>query len=72
MESGAIGIEKIDNAVDDWWDRHLRGKPALDRLMYSASEAANHSLLWHASGGGPGSRASRRPGRLERERRPVR
>ena len=41
-------IDRIDEAVDAWWERALRGKPALDRLMYSASEAANHSRLWHA------------------------
>ncbi len=26
----------------------LRGKPALDHLAYGISEAANHSILWHA------------------------
>lgn len=62
MESGARDIENIDNAVDDWWDRHLRGRPALDRLMYSASEAANHSLLWHALGAAQA--AVRRDGRV--------
>ncbi len=45
-----INAEGIDAAVDAWWERALRGKPALDRIMYSASEAANHSRLWHALG----------------------
>ena len=40
MGSGTNRIESIDKAVDDWWDRRLRGRPALDRIMYSASEAA--------------------------------
>ncbi len=43
-------IDGIDGAVDAWWERTLRGLPALDRIMYSASEAANHSRLWHALG----------------------
>ena len=25
----------------------LRGHPALDRVLYAASQAANHSMLWH-------------------------
>ena len=40
-------IDRVDDAVDAWWDKRLRGRPAVDRLMYTASEAANHSLLWH-------------------------
>ena len=43
-------VDSIDTAVDAWWDRRLRGSWVLDRLMYSASEAANHSKLWHALG----------------------
>ena len=50
MGSAAENIDDIDNAIDEWWDRRLRDRPALDRLMYSASEAANHSLLWYALG----------------------
>ncbi len=43
-------ITAIDEAVDSWWEDNLRGRPALDRIMYSLSEAANHSRLWHALG----------------------
>ena len=43
-------VDAVDSAVDSWWERHLRGRPSLDRLMYAASEAANHSRLWHALG----------------------
>ena len=25
----------------------LRGRPAVDRFFYAASEAGNHSLIWH-------------------------
>ena len=31
-------------------ERHLRGRPVLDRIMYSVSESANHSKLWHTLG----------------------
>ena len=50
MSDAGNSIDGIDTAVDGWWERALRGKPALDRLMYSVSEAANHSRLWHALG----------------------
>ncbi len=43
-------LDRIDASVDAWWERRLRGRPALDRLFYGASEAANHSRLWHALG----------------------
>ena len=58
-------IDSIDSAVDAWWDRRLRDRPALDRLMYSTSEAANHSLLWHALGAAQA--AARRNGRPARD-----
>lgn len=50
MSDDAQTIDGIDEAVDAWWERALRGRPSMDRLMYSASEAANHSRLWHALG----------------------
>ena len=65
MRSGAKRIDSIDTAIDAWWDRGLRGRPALDRIMYSASEAANHSLLWH--GLGAAHAVVHRDGRLARE-----
>ncbi len=40
----------FDNAVDGWWERRLRGRRFVDRLFYGASEAANHSILWHSLG----------------------
>ena len=41
----------FDEAVDQRVDR-LRGHPALDRLMYGASELGDWSLLWHLLGAG--------------------
>jgi len=40
-------VNRFDALVDGWWERRLRGRPALDRVFYAASEAANHSMLWH-------------------------
>ena len=42
-------FEPIDDAVDKAWDV-LRGHPAIDRVFYGASEAANFSRIWHALG----------------------
>ncbi len=62
MSDAQKPVEGIDDAVDAWWERALRGKPALDRIMYSASEAANHSRLWHALGAAQAvARRSHRP-----------
>ena len=55
-------IDRIDDGIDAWWERHLRGRPVLDRIMYSASEAANHSKLWHTLGAvQAATRRDRRP-----------
>ena len=42
------GVSRFDNAVDSYFETHLRGRPALDRLMYTASAAADHSAIWLA------------------------
>jgi undecaprenyl-diphosphatase len=34
--------------VDDWFERRLRGQPWADLLMYGASAAGEHSLVWLA------------------------
>ena len=52
VTGGATPVEGVDAAIDAWWERRLRGRPVLDRVMYSVSEAANHSRLWHALGAG--------------------
>ncbi len=43
------GVDRVDAVVDRWWDS-LRGHPVVDRLFYTASEAADFSLLWHCGG----------------------
>lgn len=42
-------FDPVDDAIDDAWDA-LRGRPLVDRLFYSASEAANFSMIWHGLG----------------------
>jgi undecaprenyl-diphosphatase len=39
-------VDRFDDAVDKYFDTHLRSRPALDRLMYGASAAADHSAIW--------------------------
>ena len=63
--AGSNFIDRTDSAVDAWWERRLRGRPGLDRLFYAASEAANHSRLWHALGSAQA--AARRDKRLALE-----
>ncbi|MGI8758402.1 MAG: phosphatase PAP2 family protein [Acidimicrobiales bacterium] len=60
----AVGrrISAFDRAADAGFD-HLRGRPAIDRVFYSASALADFSLLWHLVGT---TRASLNPSR-ERE-----
>ena len=42
-------VHRIDYLIDGWWDR-LRGVPVADRVFYTASEAADFSVLWHTIG----------------------
>lgn len=42
-------VDRVDDAVDEWWER-LRGIAPVDRIYYAASEAADFSVLWHAAG----------------------
>ncbi len=44
-------VDRIDNRIDHAWES-LRGRPAIDRLFYTASEAADFSVLWHTLGVG--------------------
>lgn len=39
-------LQPIDNAIDAAWDS-FRGNPVADRVFYTASEAANFSMIWH-------------------------
>jgi undecaprenyl-diphosphatase len=42
-------IDRFDDALDDVWEA-LRGNPIIDRIFYTASEAADFSVLWHTLG----------------------
>jgi undecaprenyl-diphosphatase len=42
-------VDVFDAVVDAWFD-HLRGNAVVDRVMYTASELADFSLLWHFLG----------------------
>ncbi len=50
MNAAEETLHNIDTAIDSWWESAFRGKPVMDRVMYSVSETANHSRLWHALG----------------------
>lgn len=49
-------FEAFDKAVDRLFDR-LRGHALVDRVMYTASELADFSLLWHLLSAGRGLRS---------------
>jgi len=40
-------LDGFDDAIDARVDRHLRGNVVVDRVMYSVTELADFSLLWH-------------------------
>lgn len=42
-------IDRADIAIDAWWERY-RGSPVVDRVFYTASEAADFSVIWHTLG----------------------
>ena len=42
-------IERFDDVVDGLFDA-LRGRPIVDRVMYSVTELADFSVLWHLLG----------------------
>jgi len=48
-------IDEFDNAVDRALGR-LRGNPVADRVFYTASSLADHSLLWFVLGAARGVR----------------
>jgi undecaprenyl-diphosphatase len=45
----SLAVARMDAAVDVWFDR-LRGNRVADRVFYTASAVADHSLLWHLLG----------------------
>ena len=52
-------VVRFDDAVDDWWGEHLRGRPAIDRLFYLASHLGDFSLIWFMVGAAQGLRSDR-------------
>ena len=46
LRAATKAIARFDTAIDTRVDR-LRGHPHLDRLMYTASELGDFSLIWH-------------------------
>jgi membrane-associated phospholipid phosphatase len=50
----ASAIDRFDEVVDGWFD-HLRGRPAWDRVFYTASELGDWSLIWHLLGAAQGA-----------------
>jgi len=43
---GRRAVGRFDRAVDEAFDRHLRNRPAIDRIMYGASALGDHGILW--------------------------
>ena len=37
---------RLDDVVDRWFDARLRGRPVADAVMYSASAAGDHGIIW--------------------------
>lgn len=50
-------LSGFDDAVDDHFEQRLRGVPTIDRFMYSVTELADFSLLWHLIGATRGLRS---------------
>lgn len=43
-------VKRFDETVDGLFERHLRGKPWADRVMFGASALGDFSLIWHIGG----------------------
>lgn len=41
-------FEPFDDAVDGWFERHLRHRDAVDAVMYGASAVGDHGIVWLA------------------------
>jgi undecaprenyl-diphosphatase len=39
-------VARFDEEVDSYFEAHLRGRPPVDLVMYAASAAGEHSLIW--------------------------
>jgi membrane-associated phospholipid phosphatase len=40
------GFERFDDAVDRWFEEHLRGRRIPDTVMYTASALGDHGIIW--------------------------
>ena len=49
-------VEAFDSAADELVARHLRGRSAIDALMYSASALGDHGVLWMLLAGAKAAR----------------
>lgn len=52
-------LRGFDDAVDAVFEARLRGRPPIDRVMYSVTELADFSLLWHLLGASRALRSDR-------------
>lgn len=52
-------IDRFDDWVDNAWTKLLRGRPAVDRAYYLASDLGDFSLIWHFFGATQGLRSER-------------
>lgn len=46
LDTPGSPVDRFDDRIDQWFDRG-RGNAALDRTMYTITELADFSLLWH-------------------------
>jgi undecaprenyl-diphosphatase len=47
-------VTRFDDRIDDLFETHLRGRPIVDRVFYTASELGDFSVIWHLLGTGQG------------------
>jgi len=48
-------IASFDERADKYFEAHLRGRPVADRVMYAASAAGDHGLIWAVLAGVEGA-----------------
>lgn len=44
-------FEPFDDAIDDWFEQHLRHRRSRDMVMYGASAVGDHGVIWLALAG---------------------
>lgn len=52
-------FDRLDWLVDGWFEDHLRGRPAADRVLYAASALGDHGIIWLMLAGAQAARRSR-------------